>query len=67
MPATGNHEEKDDNATVNNFVLPNVPTQDTSSGVYYSYTYNNVHVAVLNTNDLGEDKALNKSDGVLNV
>lgn len=61
MPATGNHEEKDDNATVNNFVLPNVPTQDTSSGVYYSYTYNNVHVAVLNTNDLGEDKALNNS------
>ncbi|MBQ7596714.1 MAG: metallophosphoesterase, partial [Clostridia bacterium] len=58
MPATGNHEEFDDYSTVSNFVLPNVPEQETASGVYYSYTYNNVHVAVLNTNDLGEDHAL---------
>lgn len=61
MPTTGNHESKDEHSTVNNFVLPNVPEQDTASGVYYSYTYNNVHVAVLNTNDLNSDEALNEA------
>ncbi len=59
MPATGNHEEKDDHSTVNNFVLPNVPEQNTATGVYYSYDYNNLHIAVLNTNDLDENEALN--------
>ncbi len=59
MPATGNHEEKDEHSTVSNFVLPNVPEQDTSTGVYYSYDYNNLHIAVLNTNDLDENEALN--------
>lgn len=58
MPATGNHEGKDDYSTVSNFILPNVPEQDTASGVYYSYDYNNLHVAVLNTNDLTDDDAL---------
>lgn len=58
MPTTGNHEAFDDNTTVSNFVLPNVPDQDTTSGVYYSYDYNNVHFAVLNTNDLNENEAL---------
>lgn len=58
MPATGNHEEKDDYSTVSNFILPNMPEQDTVSGVYYSFDYNNVHVAVLNTNDLNEKDAL---------
>lgn len=58
MPATGNHEGFDDYSTVSNFTLPNVPEQDTASGVYYSYDYNNLHVAVLNTNDLGSDDAL---------
>lgn len=58
MPATGNHEEKDDHSTVGNFTLPNVPEQDTTTGVYYSYDYNNVHFAVLNTNDLNADESL---------
>ncbi len=61
MPSTGNHEEKDDYSTVNNFVLPNVPEQNTATGVYYSYDYNNVHIAVLNTNDLDENEALNEA------
>lgn len=64
MPATGNHEEKDDFSTVSNFILPNVPDQDTTGGVYYSFDYNNVHVAVLNTNDLSDSDAL--SDGQVN-
>ncbi len=58
MPTTGNHEEKDDYSTVGNFALPNVPDQDTKTGVYYSYDYNNVHFAVLNTNDLNDDESL---------
>ncbi len=58
MPATGNHEEKYDYATVDNFTLPGVPEQDTASGVYYSFDYNNLHIAVLNTNDLGDDDAI---------
>ena len=61
MPATGNHEGKDDFSTVSNFTLPDVPSQNTASGVYYSYDYNNAHIAVLNTNDLGEDNALSAS------
>lgn len=58
MPATGNHETNCDNATVNNFLLSNVPTQDTANGVYYSFDYNNAHFMVLNTNDLNSDKTL---------
>ena len=58
MPASGNHEGMGTNATVNYFALPNVPEQDTASGVYYSFDYNNVHIAVLNTNDLAEDESL---------
>ena len=58
MPASGNHEGKGTNSTVNYFALPNMPDQDTTSGAYYSFDWNNVHVAVLNTNDLGGDNAL---------
>lgn len=60
MPASGNHEGYGTDATVNYFVLPNVPEQDTSSGVYYSFDYNNVHIAVLNTNNLAEDESLSE-------
>lgn len=58
MPATGNHEKNAAHATVNNFLLSNVPEQNTESGVYYSYDYNNAHFMVLNTNDLNEDNTL---------
>lgn len=58
MPASGNHEEKGSNATVTNFTFSNVPEQDTETGIYYSFDYNNVHVAVLNTNDLNDDEMI---------
>lgn len=58
MPVTGNHEGFGTNATANYFVLPNMPKQDTSTGVYYSYDYNNVHIAVLNTESLNDDESL---------
>lgn len=58
MPVTGNHEGMGTNATANYFVLPNMPEQDTSTGVYYSFDYNNIHVAVLNTEKLNDDDSL---------
>jgi len=58
VPASGNHEGYGQNATVTNFTISNIPEQDTESGVYYSFDYNNIHVAVLNTNDLNENEAL---------
>lgn len=57
MPVTGNHEDEG-GATVNNFMLPNMPSQNTDSGVYYSFDYNNAHFMVLNTNDLNDDGTL---------
>lgn len=56
MPVTGNHEGHGTNATVTNFIVPNAPEQDFESGVYYSFDYNNVHVAVLNANSLNDDE-----------
>ncbi len=58
MPATGNHEGMGTSATVNYFTLPGIPEQDTAKGVYYSFDYNNVHFAVLNTEDLNENEGL---------
>ena len=58
MAASGNHEERGDNAQVNNFVYSNLPEQDTTTGVYYSFDYNTAHVAVLNSNDLNDEGGL---------
>lgn len=60
MPTTGNHEKK--GAVLDeNFLLPNVPEQDTYSGVYYDYDYNNVHFMVLNTNDATSKQGLSEA------
>lgn len=56
MPVAGNHEEHGTNATVTNFKISNAPEQDVTTGIYYSFDYNNVHVAVLNANNLNEDE-----------
>lgn len=59
MPTAGNHETHGEFALYNNFALPYAPEdQDFATGTYYSFDYNNVHVAVLNTNDLDENEAL---------
>ncbi|MGN0635333.1 MAG: metallophosphoesterase [Acutalibacteraceae bacterium] len=60
MPTTGNHEKKGA-ALDENFILPNVPEQDTDSGVYYDYDYNNVHFMVLNTNDATSKEGLSET------
>lgn len=58
VPASGNHEGYGQNATVTNFYIDSAPEQNTTTGVYYSFDYNNIHVAVLNTNDLNDKDAL---------
>ncbi len=58
MPVAGNHEEKGEHAIVTNFTISNAPEQDTATGIYYSFDYNNTHFAMLNSNDLNEDEAL---------
>ena len=58
MPAAGNHEDHGTNAIDNYFVLPDVPEQDKTTGVYYSFDYNNAHFAVLNSNNLNENEGL---------
>lgn len=64
-PAAGNHEDRSsvegvtvDNALVSHFNFQNLPDQDTSTGVYYSFVYENATFIVLNTNDLAEDETL---------
>lgn len=56
MPVSGNHEEMGTNAIVTNFTISNLPEQDVTTGVYYSFDYNNTHTAVLNANLLSEDE-----------
>lgn len=73
MPVSGNHEAFDDNAIVDNFNVdyegqfdvndpPEVDDltgfQYTDTGVYYSFDYNNAHIAILNSNDLNDDGTL---------
>ena len=60
MPTAGNHDNHlgSENAIVDNFVISNAPKQDTSTGIYYSFDYNNIHMAVLNTNDLSAFESL---------
>ncbi len=59
MPTSGNHEGMGTNAIANYFAVPGAPEQDLTGGVYYSFDYNNVHIAVLNTENLDEDETLN--------
>ncbi len=51
MPTAGNHENHGEYSLDDNFILSNVPEQDTMTGVYYSFDYNNAHFIVLNSND----------------
>lgn len=59
MSAAGNHEEKGSFAIDKNFVYSNIPEQNVEEGIYFSFDYNNVHVAILNTNNLDSDDSLN--------
>ena len=61
LPTAGNHEAKskvegvtDPNAIVSHFKVQNqdIPKQDQTTGIYYSYDYEDATFIVLNTNDL---------------
>ncbi|MEV4571338.1 DUF2341 domain-containing protein [Nonomuraea sp. NPDC049419] len=53
-PAPGNHDAHK-NAFADHFTLEGPQDQDRSAGVYYSYTYNQAHFMVLNTNEGGAE------------
>lgn len=57
MPVTGDHDADGDYAIQLAFNLPYVSIS-TESGVCYSFDYNNIHIAVINTNDLNKDDEL---------
>ena len=65
----GNHEPKGTNgkdsilttafgASQDTFFAVEHPEQDVKDGIYYDFDYNDVHVMVLNTNNLNDDKTL---------
>ena len=57
MSATGNHEDKGD-ALRQVFPFGGVPAQNSETGTYYSFDAQNIHIAVLNTNDLDRNNRL---------
>ena len=58
MALAGNHEAKGDYALDYYFNFETAPEQDRTSGVYYSFDYNNAHFAILDSNKLGDDEGL---------
>ncbi len=58
MSASGKAEAKGEDPLNENYTLTNLSDQDTTSGAYYSYDYNNAHIAVLNSNNLNDDNTL---------
>ncbi len=60
MAISGNHEtsyRNGSNETFKHFNL-NLPTQDTTKGIYYSYDYGNTRFIMVNTNRVNSDKTL---------
>ena len=62
MPVSGNHDAYGDYSLQLTFTLPGLEEFGISldTGVTYSFDYNNVHIAVINTNDLDDDDVLNE-------
>lgn len=61
VPVAGNHEARATDERLVNAIAAHynvdIPEQDTSQGIYYSFTYENATFIVLNTNDLnGSDR-----------
>ena len=57
MPVAGNHEARSEKGDLPNAIKAhydlNIPEQDDSTGIYYSFVYQNATFIVLNTNDGG--------------
>ena len=69
VPLIGNHESRKGNFSDGNFIedpisrhfyIENLPSNQTSKGIYYSYVYNNCTFIILDTNDLDSKGKLNK-------
>ena len=69
VPLAGNHEVRTnalvsrsgvENSIPGHFNIQNLPPQDVSTGIYYSFVYNNATFIVLNTNSKGGEKGLDK-------
>ncbi len=69
VPLAGNHEVRKntlisrsgvENSILGHFNVQNFPLQDVSTGVYYSFVYNNATFIVLNTNSKSEEECLDK-------
>ncbi len=58
MPVAGNHDDYGEYALTSKFTFPAYPEQDTVTGVYYSFDYNNVHFMMLNSNNMNSDEGL---------
>ncbi len=59
IPAAGSLDTKD---TINdNFSIASLLGDTEKSGAYYSFDYNNAHIAVLDSNDLDEDGNLSEA------
>lgn len=56
IPSSENVFREEYNYMDMHFDMPNVPEQDLTTGVYYSFDYSNVHFTILNTNDIVNDK-----------
>lgn len=78
IPVAGNHEKKIceigqkfacENSIIGHFNLSNLPIQDTSSGVHYSFSYKDALFIIINTNDTDETGKINESqvDWILNT
>ncbi len=70
IPVAGNHEKNIceigkkfacENSIIGHFNLKNLPPQDTSTGVYFSFIHKNTLFIVINTNDTDENGYIKKS------
>lgn len=63
MPTAGRQDGKGINSMINTFNLavPEIFQEKSSLGLYYSFDYNSVHFAVLNTNDQNSDGTISEA------
>lgn len=65
VPVAGNHEARTTDERLVNAIAAHynvdIPEQDTSQGIYYSFTYENATFIVLNTNDLNGSDQLSEA------
>ena len=65
VPVAGNHEARATDERLLNAIAAHynvdIPEQDTSQGIYYSFTYENATFIVLNTNDINDSDQISEA------